>query len=89
MSKRGVALGVLVAVTLVGLVTWAVVAMHNWEKACHEMGGSVDERYEYTAMDTTYTYDAKGNVTGVIITPRDVYSYHCMVNGQEVDPDGK
>lgn len=70
----------------VGGITAAFVAMHRWEKRCIAAGGEVEQRYEYTQNNTTYTYDAKGNITGVIITPVDIYSYHCWVDKEEIEP---
>jgi hypothetical protein len=85
-SNRGVAFGVLAVIAVVGFITWAIVAQANWNKACHNAGGRIEQRYEYTQTNTHYTYDAKGNVTGFYITSDPVYSYHCWVGGQEVDP---
>jgi hypothetical protein len=78
------ALAALVAV-IGGLVIYAVVDFNNWQKACLAASGEVEERYEYTTVDTTYTYNANGTIATVIILPRDVYSYHCWVNHQEIE----
>lgn len=60
---------------LVILITYLVIAMNNWEDRCNDIGGVVESRYMYTQMTTI------NNVT----TYTDIYSYHCMVNGSEVE----
>jgi hypothetical protein len=76
----------LIVVSVLGLTAWAIVDFENWKHRCREAGGAVEERYEGTDMVITYTYDAKGNVTGYYYTPTDRYSYHCWLNGQEIQP---
>ncbi len=70
----------------IAATAWAVVAMHQWTKACHDAGGWVEQRWEYATMDMYYTYDAKGNIASVVPVVTQHYSYHCWVNHQEIDP---
>lgn len=86
MSKRVVAGAVAGVLGFGGVITYAVVDMHNWTKACEDQGGQVEERYERTDMVPQYTYDSKGNVNGLYFIPQDVYSYHCWVGDQEINP---
>jgi hypothetical protein len=89
MERREIGVLALVFLVLTGLIVWGVIAMHNWEEACKDAGGKVEERYERTDMVMTNTYDGKGNLTGITVIPTQVYSYHCWVNGKEIDPEEK
>lgn len=85
-SNRGVVFVVLAVITMAGIITWAIIANNKWTKACHDAGGQVVQRYEYTQINTHYTHDSKGNLTGSYTTSDPVYSSHCIVGGQEIKP---
>lgn len=68
-----------VAAVLAGVIWWTAVEMNDWEARCHDAGGVVESRY----IGDTVIYVNSGNGVQVpIVTPN--YSYHCMVNGQEI-----
>jgi hypothetical protein len=78
---------VLAATFIAAVVAWIVVAVVmqvKWTNKCHDAGGWVEQRYEYSSIDMTYMYDSKGNITAVIPTVTQHYSFHCWVNHQEV-----
>ena len=64
---------------VVGVMIWFFIQMNDWEHKCNEMGGTVDTRLEY--YQTTYVQS--GNTQIPVLTP--IYSYHCMIDGQEVE----
>ncbi len=57
------------SLVLVGIIVILVLVNQKAEDNCNEKGGNVVSLFEY--------YDYKTNQA--------VYSYHCMVNGQEID----
>lgn len=85
MRDKAYMLWVALAIALTaGVTVWAVVALHQWTKACHDAGGKVEERWEYADVQLVNSYDAKGNLVSVTPVVTQHYSYHCWVNGVEV-----
>lgn len=71
--------GVMLAAVLAAAV--GVLALHSggdWPARCEQAGGTVEERYEgmVTILD--------GNPPVSTLVPD--YSFHCWVDGQEVEP---
>lgn len=68
------------ATLLAGVIWWTAVGMDDWADRCQDAGGVVESRY----LGDTVIYVNSGNGVRVpIVTPN--YSYHCMVNGQEIN----
>ncbi len=68
--------------TTIGLIVWTVATSVAWEGRCQDAGGHVVS--EYIGEVTHYTYDAKGNITGVYTTPN--YAYNCQDDrNQEIE----
>lgn len=47
--------GSVIVAVFIGLITWGVVAMNNWEHRCNEAGGTSVAEFEYyltTYIDT-------------------------------------
>jgi hypothetical protein len=78
------AMGIFLAAA-VGLMVWGLVDLHRWSNRCHDAGGMIETRFEGYITTYSYTYDAKGNVTGMTPQMTPDYSYHCWVNGSEVN----
>lgn len=82
--KFAIAVGTGVA-SIVGLATFGIVQMNEWSNKCHEAGGVVETVYVGDTTTYNYTYDGKGNITGMypVVTPQ--YEYYCNVNGIRID----
>lgn len=76
---------IIVATTIaasIGLITWAVVEMNDWERRCHEANGHVIS--EYIGQIDVPIYGDKGQITGWVSTPN--YAYSCQDDqGTEIE----
>jgi hypothetical protein len=73
---------IIVAVVIaasIGLTTWAVVEMNDWENRCNDAGGQVIS--EYIGQIDTPIYGDKGQITGWVSTPN--YAYSCQNDREE------
>lgn len=75
--------GLLIVGVIAAIVVYAV-TLHQWYSDCHDLGGRVEQRFEYASVDLHNHYDSKGNLSYVTVDTTRHYSYHCWANGQEV-----
>lgn len=74
MSQRLAAVAVLLVAAALAL--WAGLVQSRWGDRCRDSGGTVEKRFE--GIRTTHIGNGQ--------YPSAHYSYHCWINGREVNP---